>query len=98
MTANPEYKSNGYAGHSMSHVNIILNFVTQPRSQHCLSAQAVTFSTLTGCHLNDKSVRKVLKTRPRYEISNGLQLQWTKETVLQFTRKQVLDKEMFNLH
>ena len=77
--------------------------VSQPRSQHCLStalAQAASFSTLTCCNLNDLSVRKVLKTQLRYEISNGLQLQWTKdqETVLQFTRKQFLDNEMFNVH
>ena len=63
---------------------------TQPRSQHCLStavAQAVSFSTLIGCNLNDESVRKILKTQLRYEISNGLQLQLTKDqlTVLQFT-------------
>ena len=63
-------------------------------------AQAVSFSTLIGCNLNDESVRKILKTQLRYEISNGLQLQSTKnqETVLQFTRKQLLDNEMFNLH
>ena len=36
----------------------------QPRSQHCLStalAQAVRFSTLIGCHLDEKSVRKFWK-------------------------------------
>ena len=55
--------------------------ITQPRSQHCLStalAQAVSISTLTGCNLNDESVRKVLKTQLRHEICNGLQLQSTK--------------------
>ena len=59
-----------------------------------------SFSILIGCNLNDESVRKILKTQLRYEISNGLQLQSTKdqETVLQFTRKQLLDNEMFNLH
>ena len=57
-------------------------------------------STLTGCNLNDVSVRKILKTQLRYEISYGLQLQSTKDqsTVLQFTRKQLLDNEMLNLH
>ena len=52
------------------------------------------------CNLNDESVRKILKTQLRYEISNGLQLQSTKDqlTVLQFTRKQLLDNEMLNLH
>ena len=34
-------------------------------------AQAVGFSTLMGCNLNDESVRKILKTQLRYEISNG---------------------------
>ena len=54
----------------------------QPRSQDCLStalAQAVGFSTLIGCTLNDESVRKILKTQLRYAISNGLQLQSTKD-------------------
>ena len=76
----------------------------QPRSQHCLStalAQAVSFFTLIGFNLNNESVRKILKTQLRYEVSYGLQLQSTKdqETVLQFTQKQLLDNEMFlNLH
>ena len=72
----------------------------QLHSQHCLStalALAVSFSTLIGLYLNDGSVRKVLKTPLRYEISDGLQLQSTKENELQFTRKQLLDNEMFNL-
>ena len=74
----------------------------QSRSQHCLSttlAKGVSFSILIGCNLNNESVRKILKTQLRYEISNGLQLQSTKnqETALQFTRKQLLDNEMFNL-
>ena len=53
--------------------------------------QAVSFSTLIGCNLNDESVQKIQKTQPQYEISNGLQLQLTKDqlTVLQFTRKQL---------
>ena len=40
------------------------------------------------------------KTQLRYEISNGWQLQSAKDqlTVLQFTRKQLLDNEMVNLH
>ena len=75
--------------------------LSQPRSQHCLStalAQAVSISTLIGCHLNDESVRKVLKFQFRYEISNGLQLQSTKVqgTVVQFIRKRPLGNEMFN--
>ena len=43
-----------------------------------------SFSILIGCNLNDESVRKILKTQLRYEISNGLQLQSMKdqETVL----------------
>ena len=62
----------------------------QPRSQHCLLialAQGASFSILIGRNLNDESVRKILKTQLRYEISNGLQLQSTndQETVLQFT-------------
>ena len=76
---------------------------TQPRFQHCLStalAQGVSFSTLIGRNLNDESIQNILKTQLRHEISNGLQLQSTKdrESVLQFTRKQLLDNEMFNLH
>ena len=50
--------------------------IAQPRFQHCLSialAQAVSFLTLIGCHLNDESVRKSLKTQLRYEIINDLQ-------------------------
>ena len=58
----------------------------------------MSISTLISCNLNDESVRKVLKTQLRYQICNGLKLQSTKETVLQFTRKQLLDSEMFNLH
>ena len=60
----------------------------------------MSFSTLVGCTLNDEFVRKILKTQLRYEIFNGFQLQSTKDqlTVLQFTRKQLLDNEMFNLH
>ena len=74
----------------------------QPRSQHCLStalAQAVGFSTLIGCNLNEESVRKILETQLRYEISNGLKLHLTKDqlNVLPFTRKQLLDNEMFKL-
>ena len=64
--------------------------VVQSRSQHCLStalAQAVGFSALIGCNLNEESVRKILKTQLRYEIFNGLQLHLTNNqlTVLQFT-------------
>ena len=76
----------------------------QPRSQHCVStalAQAASFSTLIGCNLNDKSVRKVLKSQLRSEISTGLKLQSMKdqETALQFTQKlKLLDNELFNLH
>ena len=75
--------------------------LVQPPSQHCLStglAQAVSFSTLIGCYLNDESVRKVLKTQVQYQISNDLQLQSMKEAELQSTRKQLLDNEMVNLH
>ena len=43
---------------------------------------AESFSTLIDCNLNDESVRKILKTQLRYEISNGLELQSINCTVV----------------
>ena len=86
-------------------VNVVTNGVNvvQPRSQHCLSTTlalpwhrlwvSLLWAVVT---LNDESVLKVLKTQLRYEIFNGLQLESTKK-LFQFTRKQLLDNEMFNL-
>ena len=54
-------------------------------------------STPIGCY---ESVQKVLKTNLWHEITNRLQLQSTKETVLQLNnhKNQLLDNKLFSLY
>ena len=71
--AHGDFGRAGIHGHR-AYIRDKRNGFSQPRSQHCLStvlAQGVSFSILIGCNLNDESVRKILKTQLRYEISNG---------------------------